>query len=152
MIIQLISYKLQTNGEWAGSELWSAVTGCDKFDPIFEFEMQDVGIRKDEGRQAGGREGGRRYEERAGVVARHNTEYSLPAGCHLYGGCPDPVQVPPRVSPLSARSLPSSQPLAQFQTSLAKQLTVGRESLTSIAPHSVLAAGHKQKQEIRLPC
>ena len=123
----------------------------------------------------GNKKGGRRVKGDIRRNASNNWVGREGAGCSqaehssLAAGRPTPVRrargerwEPLRcpatcLPPLSGRCLPSvfscsCQPLAQFQTSLAKQLTVGRESLTSIAPHSVLAAGHKQKQEIRLPC
>ena len=147
----------------AVSEPWRE---CDRFDPIFEFELQDVGIRKEGG---GWREGDIRRNASNNWVGREGAGCSQAEHSSLAAGRPTPVRrargerwEPLRcpatcLPPLSGRCLPSvfscsCQPLAQFQTSLAKQLTVGRESLTSIAPHSVLAAGHKQKQEIRLPC
>ena len=86
----------------------------------------------------GEEEGGRRYEGRwVAGVARHNTQYCRPAVTCTEGEIQSTAR---HVSLLSGRGLPSTQPLAQFQTSLAKQLTVGRESLTSITTRSALSA------------
>ena len=134
MIIQLIYRELSCKemyNVWSVT-CWSALTESDKFDLYLSERCR---MWEQERRGGGGDIRRTASKEWAGQEVRPGI--TLAAGRVSVS----PVRrgeiqstAPPRVYPLGPVSpFRVLQPLAQFQTSLAKQLTVGRESLTSLS-------------------